>query len=288
MAIDILMAVIFVLLLNQNILGGLTFHEAAGSLIGLLFAVHVALNWRWVVGVSSRFFSRAIPLKTRWGYGLNVLLFLSMAVIIISGLPISKVLFPKSQYPALHLTNRTLTTWTHVGLSFVSLTVVGVHVGLHWSWIRSTFLSVVGRTSVFARMPRWISLGTAFLILLAGGLQLARSPFTSKVVLLGNLVTGKSPPVERRERSEPEGGHREEHRNEGHRREEEPRRGHEEGRRREGEPERRSERNSFSATPWNVLGSYLSIMAGFAIVTAFFESLWTRKPRIETQAQPTA
>lgn len=51
-AIDIVMAVVFVLLFNKQVLGGMTFHEIAGLAIAVIFLTHVLLNAQWVKKVT--------------------------------------------------------------------------------------------------------------------------------------------------------------------------------------------------------------------------------------------
>lgn len=61
-AIDILMAVTFVLFFNKQVLGGLTFHEIAGLAIAAIFFTHV-LNWQWVKKVTVNLSTANYPLK---------------------------------------------------------------------------------------------------------------------------------------------------------------------------------------------------------------------------------
>lgn len=139
LGLDMVMAVTFALLLNAHVLGGLSFHEMAGTLIGLVFAVHVFLNWNWVVSTTSRFRRSSLAPKIRLGYLLNWILLIVMGVIVVSGLLISRVLVPWLRIP-----NARWIQGTHITLGFLVLAVVGVHVGLHWSWITSITRRIVG------------------------------------------------------------------------------------------------------------------------------------------------
>ncbi|WJH35284.1 DUF4405 domain-containing protein [Paenibacillus sp. CC-CFT747] len=128
--IDILMAATLVLLYNKRVLGGLAFHEIAGLCIGGVFLVHILLNGRWVATVTRKLFDRKLPGRTRFGYLLNLLLLACMSFIIVSGILISEVVFRD-----LHMGNVGWFKGTHISVSFLTLIIVGVHVGLHWKWL---------------------------------------------------------------------------------------------------------------------------------------------------------
>ncbi|MFB3165396.1 DUF4405 domain-containing protein [Neobacillus sp. 179-J 1A1 HS] len=137
-AIDILMAVTFVLFFNKQVLGGLTFHEIAGLAIAAVFFTHVLLNWQWVKKVTVKLFDRKLPFKTKFGYVLNLLLLVTMGFIIISGIFISRVIFPN-----INIGNERWFQVTHISISFLVLILVAVHVGLHWKWIVNVFKNLV-------------------------------------------------------------------------------------------------------------------------------------------------
>jgi hypothetical protein len=137
-AIDILMAVTFVLFFNKQVLGGLTFHEIAGLAIAAVFFTHVLLNSQWVKKVTVKLFDRKLPVKTKFGYVLNLLLLITMAFIIISGIFISKVVFPN-----INIDNERWFQVTHISISFLVLILVAAHVGLHWKWVVNVFKNIV-------------------------------------------------------------------------------------------------------------------------------------------------
>ncbi|MGX9136016.1 DUF4405 domain-containing protein [Rummeliibacillus sp. JY-2-4R] len=136
--IDLLMAITFVLFFNKRVLGGLTFHEIAGLLIAIVFFTHVLINWQWVKNVTLKLFDRRLPLKTKLNYLLNLLLLISMVFIIMSGIFISRVVFPN-----INIGNEQWFKMSHMAISFLVLVIVAVHVGLHWKWIMSVFKSIV-------------------------------------------------------------------------------------------------------------------------------------------------
>lgn len=138
LGLDILMAVTFVLFFNKQVLGGLTFHEIAGLAIAAVFFTHIALNWRWVKNVTVKLFDRKLPFKTKFGYVLNLLLLISMAFIIISGILVSHIVFPN-----INVTNERWFQMAHISISYLVLVLVAAHVGLHWKWVMNVFQKIV-------------------------------------------------------------------------------------------------------------------------------------------------
>lgn len=138
LGLDILMAVTFVLFFNKQVLGGLTFHEIAGLVIAVLFFTHVLLNWQWVKKVTVKLFDRKLPLKTKFGYFLNVLLLVTMTFIMISGIFISRVVFPN-----INVGNEQWFKISHISISFLVLILVAAHIGLHWKWVINVFKNMI-------------------------------------------------------------------------------------------------------------------------------------------------
>lgn len=136
--LDLLMAVAFVLFFNKRVLGGLSFHEIAGLAFAAAFFTHILLNWRWVKNVSLKLFDKKLPGKTRFGYFLNLFLLVTMSFIIISGVFISKVVFPN-----INIGNERWFQTTHISISFLVLILVAAHVGLHWKWVVNVFNKII-------------------------------------------------------------------------------------------------------------------------------------------------
>ncbi|MGI8386477.1 DUF4405 domain-containing protein [Robertmurraya sp. P23] len=136
--LDILMAVTFVLFFNKQVLGGLTFHEIAGLAIAAVFFTHIALNWRWVKNVTVKLLDRKLPFKTKFGYVLNLLLLITMAFIIISGILVSHIVFPN-----INVANERWFQMAHISISYLVLVLVAAHVGLHWKWVIQVFNKIV-------------------------------------------------------------------------------------------------------------------------------------------------
>lgn len=140
--LDVLMAIVFIAVMNVRSTG-LAIHEIAGlGLFGLL-AAHLALNWRWVCTVSHNLFHSKISSKARWMAALNLALLISMILIGLSGMMISEVIFRfgSSGTPgALY--------FLHEWASYVCLGLCGLHLLLHrrylWNTLRAMLLPAGG------------------------------------------------------------------------------------------------------------------------------------------------
>jgi hypothetical protein len=132
--LDVIMAVTFALLFNKFAVTGLAFHEIAGLAIGAAFIVHQIINWKWIKQITLNLFNNKISFKTKLGYIIDFLLLISMAYIIISGILVSKILFPN-----IKINNQLFFTITHIAVSYLTLIFLGIHIGLHWTWVISIF-----------------------------------------------------------------------------------------------------------------------------------------------------
>jgi len=130
--LDLMMAITFVLLMNPRVLDGLPFHEIAGVIIGVAILFHIGLNYRWVINTTKKIFDPKLPNKTRFSYLLNILLLISMATVIITGILISRVVFPSLAIQGGHSIRG-----IHGLSADATLAFVGIHIGVHWQWIMS-------------------------------------------------------------------------------------------------------------------------------------------------------
>ena len=134
--LDIGMAIVFVLMYSKMAIS-LTFHEIGGLALLSTFLFHILINWKWVVVVTKKLFSKDIPMKTKLGYFINILLLLSFVFIGISGIMISKIVF--------HISNSGSLPWKaiHYSCSALALILVGIHLGLHKQFITNMLTKVI-------------------------------------------------------------------------------------------------------------------------------------------------
>jgi len=184
--IDTLMVVIFVLLYNYLVLGML-FHEVVGLAIGAVILLHCGLNWKWIKGVTLKIFKSKLPIKTRIGYFLNILLLINVIIIIISGVLISKKLFP-----GFTLSGGKSLQVLHISLSYFCLLLIGIHVGLHWNWVMITFRKIFKITDK-KKIYSYISKILMILVLTFGIYSAYSVNFVSKISITPVFSSSTSP-----------------------------------------------------------------------------------------------
>ncbi len=127
--LDIAIALIFVVEMEVHFTG-VHYHELLGLMLAAIFAVHVTLHWQWVVGVTKQIFRNLFSVnKTRLKYILNLILFLDMAVCVVTGILISRTLGLNFTFA------QQITHSVHTTTADLSLIIVGVHIATSWEWI---------------------------------------------------------------------------------------------------------------------------------------------------------
>lgn len=113
------------------------FHEIGGLILLGVFLIHILINHKWVTTITKKLFSKSIPIKTRLGYILNVFLLIFFALVGISGIFISKVLF--------HISSNIAISWKtiHYFSAAFALLLIGIHIGLHYSFITSMLRKIL-------------------------------------------------------------------------------------------------------------------------------------------------
>lgn len=112
-------------------LTGLSLHEWGGLFIGLAFAVHILLNWKWVLCVTKTLFTTSAT-KARVNYILDALLLAGFTLIILSGMAIAKTI----DFTWLNLPGDPF-FWKHLhgAAAMMTFLAAAMHVGLHWQWV---------------------------------------------------------------------------------------------------------------------------------------------------------
>ncbi len=136
LALDIVMAIGLFTLFSVAAVG-LTFHEIFGLVLFGMFMIHLLLNTKWIVSFTRKFFSKQVPFKVRLGYVLDVLLLISFLIIILSGITMSKAVFP-DLFEEVEIFKT-----AHYFFSALALLLVGIHTGLHWPFIKAMFKRIV-------------------------------------------------------------------------------------------------------------------------------------------------
>jgi len=160
--LDIIMLVLL-LTFYQKMAISMSFHEIAGLVIGALFIIHNILNWGWIKSVTSKLFSKTTSAGLRASWIVDLLLFISMMAIVITGIMINKTLPIKfgSSFGA--------KSW-HYFFAALSVILMGVHIGLHWKLVKGLLAKKVNFSNKVVK-----SIGIAILaaVLVFGGYNLA-------------------------------------------------------------------------------------------------------------------
>lgn len=119
---------------------GIAIHEWLAFALAATIIIHLLLNWTWLVETTKRVFIGKLN-GSRWNYIINWLLFFDGILIMLSGFMISE-----SVAPLLGIALPKNFTWRgiHELSTNLSLLLMGLHVAMHWNWIKTTFKRMVG------------------------------------------------------------------------------------------------------------------------------------------------
>lgn len=126
--VDIVLTILFIALLYAENTG-FTFHEIAGLAMGALLIYHIVLNWSWIKSIGKNLFNPRLKAKPKLFYLLNTVSLLAVALIIVTGVQISMVLFPADE-----MISHTLID-VHKWVSYACVGLFGLHIALHWQFI---------------------------------------------------------------------------------------------------------------------------------------------------------
>jgi len=120
-----------VVLLECLSLTGLQLHEWLGFLLCPLVLLHVVLQWQWSVTQFQRVLTPGAS-RVRVNAGLNLLLLIFMAAVLVSGGLVSN-----QSVAAFGERFGRLRVWSeiHGDLNFCLVVLVGLHLALNWDWI---------------------------------------------------------------------------------------------------------------------------------------------------------
>ncbi len=132
----VIMTIIMLILMNTNITG-MELHEILGVGIFLIFLIHKILNIKWIIAITKNIFSKKVNLKTKIVYILNVILLITITANVITGILISKCILTNISIS----NSQNLSSW-HKFISYWSLIIISIHIGLHWEMLINMFKKV--------------------------------------------------------------------------------------------------------------------------------------------------
>jgi hypothetical protein len=118
---------------------GIAVHEWLSLSFAAAIVAHLLFHWEWIVGVAPSFFKKLFH-ESRLNFAVDLVFFVSIALIMTSGIIISKV-----AAPALGLSFAFSPVWkgVHKVSADVALLALGVHCAMHWKWIVQNFMKWV-------------------------------------------------------------------------------------------------------------------------------------------------
>jgi hypothetical protein len=200
--LNIFLFITFLFLMDEWSFLGIAFHEIAGLAICLFYILHKALNWPFIKETTCRLFGK-IAGRSRINYIIDVLLLAGFTLIIISGMGIAKTI----DFTWLGFTKENFIIWRfmHTSVSMIVLMLAGVHVGMHWSWVRARFSgsgiekkNTTGRKVIYAVLVAVIVTGAVY--------SYKSLDFGGKTTILFKIVSGDQDMMMRRPPKLPPGG----------------------------------------------------------------------------------
>jgi hypothetical protein len=126
LAFDAAMLLLLALMYRKQAIS-LTFHEVGGLALTGLVVMHLLFNARWIGAVTKRLFSKSTGIHAHTCYIVDALLLFALLTVGVSGVLISKVVFPfhaAGNFKTLHYFSAAL-----------AVILMGVHLGLHADYI---------------------------------------------------------------------------------------------------------------------------------------------------------
>jgi hypothetical protein len=159
LVIDLSMTVLMLIAMAYQITGN-TIHELVGVLLFLLFIAHNILNRRWYKAI----FKGKYNIRLILSIVVNLLFLVSMAVVMISSVPISRDILP-----FISTNNDMILLQIHVMTSYWGFILMAVHIGMSWGTIINAVTKMTGITST-SRI-RTIALRVIAVLIVVYGVQ---------------------------------------------------------------------------------------------------------------------
>jgi Domain of unknown function (DUF4405) len=138
LVIDLAMTVLMLVVMAYHVTGN-TIHELVGVVLFVLFIVHNILNRRWYKTIIKGKYHVQRILKIV----VNLLFLISMVVVMISSVPISRDIFP--YFP---INSDMIVRQIHVLTAYWGFIFMAVHIGLSWGTIINAVRKMTGITGM--------------------------------------------------------------------------------------------------------------------------------------------
>lgn len=130
---DVILLVFFIIS-SAPMATGIAVHEWVSFVYLIPFGIHILLHWDWIVNIPKRFLKK-LSLENRLNVIWDGLLYALMIFVTISGVLISEAALPLFGF---HLEPDGFWHTMHNNSSNLLFPFLGIHLALHWSWIKRT------------------------------------------------------------------------------------------------------------------------------------------------------
>ena len=120
---------------------GIGVHEWASVLFIVPMLVHILLDWKWVVSVTKRMFSK-LPSEVRTNHTLDLIIFVMMVLALFTGFLISEAVLPALGIP---ITIDPFWSSMHDLTANLTMILIGIHLAMHWGWVVKSIKRYLGR-----------------------------------------------------------------------------------------------------------------------------------------------
>lgn len=153
------MTILMVVAMGYHITGN-AIHEFVGVVLMVLFIVHNIINRRWYKTI----FKGKYNIRRGLSIGVNLLFLISILVVLISSLPISRDIFPYFL-----LDNEIIFRQIHVITAYWGFIFMAVHIGMSWGMIINAVRKMSGITN--SSRIRTIALRVIAVLIVVYGVQ---------------------------------------------------------------------------------------------------------------------
>lgn len=170
-------------------------HEWWSFAFCVIVALHLLFSWSWIVNVTRRLLA-SLRGEVRFNYYWDLVLYFTLAVVMVSGIVVSEVALPQMGFP-----HRRDPFWSvmHKLSSYAMMVMVGVHLAMHWDWVTAALERFVTRT-LTRPAPRanastwWVKPATVIALsaVLLSGISLAMG-FTPQADRIRDRLSGPRP-----------------------------------------------------------------------------------------------
>ncbi len=149
--LDITLFFAFIIDMNTRFTG-IPVHEWLGIAFGVALIYHLLLHWNWIVAITKRLL-RKLPSGQRLRYVIDLLLFVDMVVLVMTGIWISEVAMGQL---GLHFASKFFWRRLHAQTADLAIWLVALHLAFDWKWIlnctkRYVWQPLVGNSRALAQ-----------------------------------------------------------------------------------------------------------------------------------------